>query len=347
MKRFIFIRSFELEATIKDISEKTGLSLGTISNYLNGRNVKEINRILIETAIEELGYNVNMSARSLKTKQSKLIGLVVPSSELTFSAKLVSVVEKILSKKGFMVMITVIGHSPLIDYQKLINLQSRNADAMIIIPSTNNETLEKWLKSLKSPIPIIILDRIIEDYNKAKYVLVNNESASKMAVDYLIHKNHKLISIIGGDMDGYTTIERMKGYKKSLEENDMEINPDYIIYSDFTIRGGYLACEKIFQLKNLPSAIFVTNYDMTLGVIEYLNEHNIKIGEGISLIGFDLDDLTKIVNPSITMIIQPIKEMAEYTAYRLLDFLKREYYEKTPIFFTCTLKEGGSVSELI
>ncbi|WP_409276344.1 LacI family DNA-binding transcriptional regulator [Neobacillus sp. SCS-31] len=333
--------------TIKDISEKTGLSLGTISNFLNGKNVREKNKYLIETAIEELGYNVNMSARSLKTKQSKLIGLVIPSSGLTFSAKLVSVVEEILSKKGFMVMITVIGHSPFLDYQKLINLQSRNADAMIIIPSTNNEALENWLKSLRSSIPIIILDRIIEDYNKAKYVLVNNESASKMAVDYLIHKKHKLISIIGGDMDGYTTIERMKGYKTSLEENHIEINPEYIVYSDFTRRGGYLACKKIFQLKNLPSAIFVTNYDMTLGVIEYLNEHNIKIGKDVSLIGFDLDDLTKIVNPSITMIIQPIREMAEYTAYRLLDFLKRETYEKTPMIFTCTLKEGGSVAELI
>ncbi|RDU37848.1 LacI family transcriptional regulator [Neobacillus piezotolerans] len=333
--------------TIKDISEKTGLSLGTISNFLNGKNVREKNKFLIETAIEELGYNVNMSARSLKTKQSKLIGLVIPSSGLTFSAKLVSVVEEILSKKGFMVMITVIGHSPFLDYQKLTNLQSRNADAMIIIPSTDNETLENWLKSLRSSIPIIILDRIIEDYNKAKYVLVNNESASKMAVDYLIHKNHELISIIGGDMDGYTTIERINGYKKSLEENRIEINPDYIVYSDFTKRGGYLACEKIFQLKNLPSAIFVTNYDMTLGVIEYLNEHNIKIGKDISLIGFDLDDLTKIVNPGITMIIQPIKEMAEYTAYRLLDFLKNNYYEKAPMFFTCTLKEGGSVAELI
>ncbi|WP_316569604.1 LacI family DNA-binding transcriptional regulator [Neobacillus sp. YIM B06451] len=332
--------------TIKDISEKTGLSLGTISNFLNGKNVREKNKYLIETAIEELGYNVNMSARSLKTKQSKLIGLVIPSTGLTFSAKLVSVVEEILSKKGFMVMITVIGHSPFLDYQKLINLQSRNADAMIIIPSTNNEALENWLKSLRSSIPIIILDRIIEDYNKAKYVLVNNESASKMAVDYLNHKNHKLISIIGGDMDGYTTIERMKGYKKSLEENHIEMNPEYIVYSDFTKRGGYLACEKLFQLKNLPSAIFVTNYDMTLGVIEYLNEHNIQIGKDISLIGFDLDELTKIVNPTITMIIQPIREMAEYTAYRLLDFLKRESYERTPMIFTCILKEGGSVAEL-
>lgn len=333
-------------ATIKDISEKTGLSLGTISNYLNGKKIKEKNRILIEKAIEELGYQVNMSARSLKTNQSKLIGLVIPSAELTFSAKLVSIVERILSKEGYMVMITVIGHSPLIDFQKLSNLESRKVDGMIIIPSANNEMLEKWLKNLKAAIPIIILDRIIEDHGKAKYVLVNNENAAKMAVKYLIHRNHKSIAIIGGDTDGYTTIERVKGYKNALEESGITINPDYIVYSDFTKHGGYLACEKLFHLKNLPSAIFVTNYDMTLGVIEYLHVHNIKIGEDISLIGFDLDEITNIVNPSITMIIQPIKEIAEYTSYRLLDYLKRDYFEKSPMFFTCTLKEGGSVVEL-
>lgn len=334
-------------ATIKDISEKTGLSLGTISNYLNGKNIREKNKIIIEKAIDELGYSVNMSARSLKTNQTKLIGLVIPSTDLTFFAKLVSIVERILSKKGYMVMITVIGHSPITDYQKLCNLESRNVDAMIIIPSAKNEALEKWLKNLKKPIPIIVLDRMIEDYKKAKYVLVNNEVASKMAVEYLIHKNHRSISIIGGDEGGYTTVERLKGYRKALEENNIEVNPEYIIYGDFTKRGGYLACEEIFRLNHLPTAIFVTNYDMTLGVIEYLNERNIKIGQDISLIGFDLDEITKIISPSITMIIQPIKEIAEYTAYRLLDFLKHDYFEKAPMNFTCRLKEGGSVFEVM
>lgn len=331
--------------TIKDISKKTGLSLGTISNFLNGKKLRAKNEQLIEQAIEELGYSVNMSARALKTNQSKLVGLVIPSIALTFSAKIVSEVERILSQKGYMVMITVIGHSPITDAEKLANLESRNIEGMIIIPSAENKTLEDWLKNLKLSIPIIVLDRVIEDYNKAKYVLVNNQIASKIAVEYLIQLQHEAIAIIGGDQEGYTTTERIQGYKQALDEHQIEIHEAYIVYSDFTKHGGYAACKEIFSTGNLPTALFVTNYDMTLGVIEYLNEHAIEIGKDIALIGFDLDEIIKIINPNITMILQPIHEIAEYTAYCLLDFLKNDYMEKTPKVFTCLLKEGGGVSD--
>lgn len=344
----IKIRGIDMSATIKDIAKVTGLSVGTVSKYLNGIKVRPENEKLIEQAVKDLDYKKNYLATSLKTKKTKSIGVIIPSIELTFSGKIVSILENILSLNGYTVIITIVKGSSKIDSQKLKNLERRLLDALIIIPPGDNELLRNWIDEQRDSTPIIILDRVLENDKESivSYAIVDNKDVSKEAVNIFIENGHKDIAFFGGDKDGYTTRERLRGYKEALQGSKIQIKDELIFFSDFTRAGGYETCKKVFQLPNLPTALFVTNYDMTTGVIEYLNENNIKIGRDISLIGFDLDEMSGLIKPEITMVIQPLEEIGGYAANKILEALKVKSHDFIIKEFNCSIKEGNSVRKI-
>ena len=153
-------------------------------------------------------------------------------------------------------------------------------------------------------------------------VLVDNLNASYNAVEHLIVKGHKRIGIICGPDGIFTAVERLKGYVRVLEDYSMVIDPALIKKGDYGIESGYRLLNELLDMRNPPTAVFVTNYEMTLGAIMAINEKNVKIPEDLSFIGFDNLEMAKIVKPALSIVVQPMQQIGETAANILLKRLK-------------------------
>lgn len=149
-------------------------------------------------------------------------------------------------------------------------------------------------------------------------------NASYTAVEHLITKGHRRIAIICGPTDIYTADERLKGYLRVHEDYAMELDHNLIKYGDYQVEGGYALLNAILDSESPPTAVFVTNYEMTLGAIMAVNERNVKIPDELSLIGFDNLQMARIVKPPLSIVMQPIEQIGETAANTLLMRLKKD-----------------------
>jgi LacI family transcriptional regulator len=309
----------KLAATIKDVAKHTGLSIATISKYLNGGNVLENNKILIEKAIVKLDFKVNEMARGLKTNRSKTIGILIPNLENIFCTSIISNIENILLQDGYSTIICDYKENPKFETEKLSFLLNKMVDGIVMMPLTSNENLLR--EAIEKEIPIVLIDRLIKGVH-CDAVLVDNLNASYGAVEQLIMRGHKRIGIIVGPEDIYTAQERLKGYIRVHEDYNMAVDHQLIKYGDYHLQSGYDLITEMIEMNPRPTAVFVTNYEMTLGAIIALNEKNIKLPDELSFIGFDNLELARIVKPTLSVVVQPMQQIGEIAAQVLVKRLK-------------------------
>lgn len=308
-----------MAATMKDIAKRTGLGLATISSYFNGGNVREKNRKKIEEAIEELHYEVNEVARNLKTNATKTIGVVIPELNNTFCAEIITGIEDILRNHGYATMICDCRTDKKLEQEAVEFLCRKRVDGLINMPvDAEGGHLKSFQKTGK---PIVLIDRKIQGV-ACDSVLVDNEQAAADALKLLYEKGHRHIGIIGGPEEISTAQERMKGYCKTMEELNLPVRESLIVHGDYTIQGGVRAMETLVQENPDMTAVFVTNYEMTMGAVIGLNELGIRIPDEISLVGFDNLPFARACNPKLTIVSQPTEKIAEVAAGLMLERLK-------------------------
>ena len=328
-----------MAATIKGIARETGLGYATISAYLNGANVRPRNRELIEAAIKKLGYVRNEYARGLKTHRSMTVGVLIPELSNTFSTTIISAMEDELRSRGYGTLVCDCRSDPEIEKRSLRFLQSKMVDGVIVMPtSTDGEIFD----SLSEVIPAVAIDRFTLS-DRVSHVLINNREISAQAVRLLTAHGHRNIALISGAVGMYTSDERRKGYEEAVRI--AECYDESLIYGgNFTVDGGYLAMKKIIQSGRNITAIFVTNYEMTVGAIIAINELGKKIPRDYSFIGYDNHDLGKVITPKLGTVNQPLREIGRQAAIRLLDQMEGE--EKKDIILPAAIETGESIRKI-
>jgi len=311
-----------IAATIKDVAKYTGLSTATISKYINGVRVKEKNRKLIEEAIEKLDFRVNEIARGLKTNRTMTVGVLIPSLENIFFTSIVSHIERVLQEHGYSTILCDYNQNCSLENSKFDFLMNKSVDGIILIPLGIDK--ERIKKALEREVPVILVDRLLKGL-ECDVILVDNLNASYDAVEQLIIKGHKRVGIICGPQNLYTAEERLRGYIRVHEDYNMPVDQALIRMGENEIQGGYNGIKELLELENPPTAVFATNYEMTVGAIMALNERNVRIPEDISFIGFDNLQLAKVVKPNFHVVVQPIRQIGETTANLLLRRLKKDY----------------------
>ena len=309
-----------MAATMKDIANRTGLGLATISSYFNGGNVREKNRIKIEEAIEELHYEVNEVARGLKTNATKTIGVVIHELNNTFCAEIITGMEDVLRSHGYATIVCDCRTDRKLEREAVEFLTRKRVDGIINMPvDGEGNHLKKFRKTGK---PVVLIDRSIQGL-VCDSVLVDNQKAAEDAVNIFLEKGHRSIGIIGGPEDIFTAQERLKGYCKALEHAGIPIRDSLISHGDYTIQGGVRELEKLVRDNPDMTAVFVTNYEMTMGAIIGINELGISIPEQLSVIGFDNLQFARACNPKLTVVSQPTEEIAHKVAGIILNRLEQ------------------------
>ena len=308
-----------MAATMKDIARRTGLGLATISSYFNGGNVREKNRIKIEEAIEELHYEVNEVARGLKTNATRTIGVVIPELNNTFCAEIITGMEDVLRSQGYATIVCDCRTDKKLEREAVEFLTRRRVDGIINMPvDEEGNHLKRFQKTGK---PIVLIDRKIQGIN-CDSVLVDNKKAAEDAVRYFIERGHRNIGIIGGPEEVFTAQERMAGYYKALESAGIPVSESLIWHGDYTIQGGVRGLEELVQNNPEMTAVFVTNYEMTMGAMIGVNELGIRIPEQLSMIGFDNLQFARACNPKLTIVAQPTDGIAREVAKVMLNHLE-------------------------
>ncbi len=325
-----------MAATIRDIKEKTGLSLATISKYLNGGNVLPENREKIQAAIQELHYEVNELARGLVTNKTRTVGIVVFNIESFFNGTILRHIGDVLRKRGYGLLICDSCNDEKIEADNIRFLLSKKVDGMIVIPVSYDSGFLEPAKQRK--IPVVLLDRSIEGA-QCDSIIIDNREITKKAVSMLIKKGHKKIGVIYSGKE-YTGLERYKGFMDAMSEAGYEVPESYHKSGIHSVEHGYDSMNEILQLEDMPTAIFSSNYEITLGAVMALQESDKYSWKDISIMGFDKLLLTPLMDSQICKVVQPMKELAENSANLLLKRIEdKEEFEPVEIILNATIEE--------
>ena len=306
-----------MNSTIKDVARLSNVSIATVSKYINGGNVKEENRVNIENAINQLDYRVNTLARGLKTNKSMTVGIVVDSITNTFYTSIISIVENYLHTKGYSSIICETMESEDMQLIKLDFLLSKGVDGILIF--TTNISAYLLNRYVKKGANIVVVDSIVNGVD-CDFVTTDNISGAYQAVEQFILKGHKNIAMITGSDRYFSAVERLKGYRRALEDYNLPVYENFIYKDSYDLEGGYNSFKKLLlNRENMPSAVLIANYFMTIGSVIAINEENINIPDDISIICFDDLELSKVFKPKLTSVSQPIGEIGKTAAALLLD----------------------------
>lgn len=310
-----------MAATMKDIARRTGLGLATISSYFNGGNVREKNRKKIEEAIEELHYEVNEVARGLKTNATRTVGVVIPELNNIFCAEIITEMEDILRGQGYATIVCDCRTDRKLEREAVEFLSRKRVDGIINMPvDTEGGHLRQFLKTEK---PVVLIDREIMGAS-CDSVLVDNEKAAEDAMDLFFQYGHRKIGIIGGPEEISTARKRLSGYCRAYQKRGLPIEASLICHGDYTIQGGVRELENLVKSNPEMTAVFVTNYEMTMGAVIGLNEMDMRVPDEISVIGFDNLQFARACSPKLTIVSQPTVEIAREAAGLMLKRLGQE-----------------------
>ncbi len=306
-----------MPATIKDIARDTGLSLATVSKYLNGKKIKPENQVLIEACINALGYVPNKNAQMLRGRKTNIITILLPVIGDYFWGAVCSHVEGYMQNHNYSTVISTYD-STQPDQTDLYNhLLSTQTEGILLIPNyVENTNLLKLLRN--GNMPYVFLDQVLTTEAADSVTSANNEGAYQ-ATKYLIECGHRNLSVIGGQKEAYTTIERINGFKRACREyavSPLQQNISYNNYNSSATAAQFI--KELMQKEDRPTAVFVLSYQFTIAIIQVLHELNLRIPQDLSILTFDDDELFIAVEPTITVVAQDLKSMGTEAARLLL-----------------------------
>lgn len=304
-----------MAATMKDVARRAGVSIYTVSKYINGGTLKEKNRKAVEDAIAELGYRPNAIAQSLRTAYSRTVGILVPTLDSYYFLSLITHIQNTLEPYGYTALVCDCGNDPALEEEKLDFLLQRTVDGVIVAPMT--EQAPHITRAQRRNLPVVALDRAPANM-ACDAVLTDDREVIAAATQYLIELGHKRIAFVGSEEKQYTARERYEGYKAAMEKASLTISDDCIRLSPGTVEDGFRAMADLWLLTDRPSAIIAAGSDLTTGLYWAATKRRIFVPDELSIIGYDDRKVSQMVRPSLCTIARPTQRMGEIAAKLLL-----------------------------
>ncbi|MEM3658555.1 MAG: LacI family DNA-binding transcriptional regulator [Candidatus Hadarchaeum sp.] len=302
--------------TIRDVAKHAGVSVATVSHVINGtRKVAPETEARVRRVMEELGYQPNAIAQSLRKRATYAVGVLVSDITNPFFATLVRGVEDAALEAGYSVIVCNSDEDPEKEDIYIRALWRRRIDGMLIAP-TRDGTSPALQELVKRNLPFVFVDRKAKGVS-APAVLSDNVGGAYLATKHLIERGHRRIGIVLGIPGATTTEERFAGYRQALEEASLPFAREYAVWGGYRIEGGWQAATTFLSLHNPPTAIFSTNNLMTLGVLQALNRHAVRIPQEVAVVGFDDLEWAEIIQPPLTVIAQRPYEIG-HLAFKVL-----------------------------
>lgn len=299
-------------ATIKDVARVTGLSIGTVSNYINGKNVKKANEVKIREAINQLSYKPNSFGKFLRTKETRTIGVITYNTATRFVSEVYNSLERNLSDSGYDVFFCNSHGSLETEQAKLDFLVNRGVDAIVLFPKSYEKSDLSAAKA--ASIPAVVVDNIIRD-QACSSIVFDDEQASYAATCHLIRNGHRKIGCLAGYDDYFTTIKRLDGYRRALE--DFHIDTKFVRSNIKSPKECLSACIKMLRSQPDITAFIVTSSSLLIGFLMGLKALTLSVPEDISYITFDDAEYYELLTATPTYVFQD-KVMLSESIFEIL-----------------------------
>ncbi len=302
--------------SIKDIARAARVSHSTVSRALhssplvNRETAERIRRIACE-----MGYRPSAVARSLVTRKTKTIGVVVTTIADPFIAEVVSGIEEVANDHGYSVFLANCNADPEREVKVVHSFHERRVDGILVTASRVGALYMPLLSEMKVPIVLINNQHPGEFVHS---VMIDNVTASREATQHLIRLGHRRIAYIGDQFGFQSDSERFSGYRQALEAADLPFLPELVAHGDGKPEGGMRAMEKLLALAEPPTAVFCYNDLSALGALRVIQWHGLNVPLDISIVGFDDLFIASYTNPPLTTIRQPKQQMGRMAMEILL-----------------------------
>jgi DNA-binding LacI/PurR family transcriptional regulator len=302
--------------TIYDVARLAGVSTATVSRALNGTGqIAPATRATIDAAVEQLGYEPNTVARSLVTKSTQTIAVLLPDITNPFYAALVSGIQERALETGHTMLLCTTESDPEREEQYLTLLRAKQVDGVLVdglvLPP------DRIARFVQDGLPIVCLDRDV-DSKSVPLVQVDNRLGARMATEHLIRLGHTRIAHVTGAPELRISEERVQGYRDAFVDAGVEPDPRLLTLGSFTEEGGYNATCTLMDGRGF-TAVFAANDLSAIGVMSALAAGGCRVPGDVSVVGFDDLRLSRYTTPPLTTIRQPALEIAQRATQLLLD----------------------------
>ncbi|HEY8661308.1 MAG TPA: LacI family DNA-binding transcriptional regulator [Hanamia sp.] len=310
------------EVTIYDIASALNISTATVSRALKNDLVvnKKTKKKVFEVA-EKMGYRTNHFARNLRNQHTKTIGIIVHELNSNFITSVLAGVEKVTTDAGYDLIIAHSYESYIKEVANAKNLFEKRVDGLIASLSFDTKDLNHFQRFKAKGVPVIFFDRVEQDGDNT-IVIIDNIKSGYDATQHLIDQGCKRIVHITSSLKRNVYSQRFEGYQKALYNSGIPFDESLLIVNDLSENSAIKSAQQILKMKPLPDGLFITNDFVAAVCMRTLKENGIKIPEDIAVVGFNNDAIGKLIEPALTTINYPGKEMGEITARNLINHLK-------------------------
>ena len=339
-----------LEITITDIANELNTTAATVSRALNNHpSISEKRKKAIREAAARLNYKRNKIASSLRSGQSGLIGVIIPSAEINFFGSVVHGIESIANKNGYNVLIYQSNESSEHEAKGIETFLSARVDGIMVSIAKDTVEYSHFLAAKKTNIPIVFFDRANIDLG-IHSVVIDDYKGAFIATQHLIDQGYKKIAHITGPQHLKIFNDRLKGYSAALNANNKKVDAELIYQGDVSIEAGRKGIQHFFEMEDPPDALFAVEDFTALGAIKELKDKEINIPDDFGVIGFANEKFGEHITPTLSTIDQQTVEMGKESFKLLMELMgdnskaitvkQNIVLEPVPIFRNSSLKKS-------
>ncbi len=322
-------------ATIQDVAAKAGVSKTTVSHVINAtRFVRPATRQKVLQAVEETGYRPSSVARSLTTKRTQTIGVIVSDITNVFFGEILRGIEEIAREANYSFVVC--------NTDEILEREEQYIDILIrqrvdgIIAAAASDRWDALMRAKALHVPIILLDRRYGEVD-FPFVGVKNQEGACLGASHLVEAGYTRIGILSGFQRLSTMRDRLAGFLSVMEANGIRVPKEWIVDSPLSIEAGYEAARQILSPSTRPQALFINNNLLSLGTLLALHDLKLRCPEDVALVGFDDHPWAAVSNPPLTVVRQPVRRLGREAAALLMEYIQNDGDDHQVIELDCDL----------
>jgi LacI family transcriptional regulator len=317
--------------TIREVAHQAKVSVGTVSNVLAGSaTVRPELRRRVEEAMRGLDYHPNQIARSLKTRQTKTLGLVISDITNPFFPQVVRGAEDAAMESGYLLITLNTDDNPERERRALSMLRARMVDGLLLTVAATRADLKHVEQFRASGLPIVCIDRKVPNI-PIDLVCSDNVRGARMCMQHLLSRGHRRIGYLSGTVGLFTAETRLAGFQQALDEAGITADQRLVRHGDFRLESGYRLAKEMLLEHDPPTALFASNAMMGFGALKAIHELGLRCPEDVALAMFDDVPFGDVIQPRLTVVAQPAYEMGRVAAKLLIARLEGRETSPEPV----------------
>lgn len=324
-------------SNINDVAKEAGVSITTVSRYLNNSYPVNVNtKKTIQAAIDKLNFKPNAIARGLVNKKTNTVGIIVPYITNMFFPEVVRGISDHCNTKGYDIILANSKSDGFEEKKSVENFLERQVDGIVIIAPKIEKLPASFYSKLNKTVPLVLVNKYFDD-SDITFIYNDEKDGAYKATEYLLDLGHRNILFISGSQNSYSSVVKIDGFSEALKDrgiiqkNNVE---DNILISDYTSENAYKLIKSNMDYVKKYSAIFCANDLMAIGVIKALRSEGLEVPKDFSVIGFDDISISSLYEPGITTVSQNINSLGKISGDAVIKLIEKEEVLKNQVLKT-------------